>query len=79
MFDPMKPETHSSEFSTFKWTDFKNKVKESIAHNFVEAKRNMVNLCIFIGSDHPRDKCIFRSLNGFLIYLNNALVCWYSK
>ncbi|KAL7461578.1 hypothetical protein ACHAXS_001999 [Conticribra weissflogii] len=34
---------------------------------------------MFVDSDHAGDQCTRRSQSGFLIYLNTALISWYSK
>ncbi|KAL7447625.1 hypothetical protein ACHAXS_000025, partial [Conticribra weissflogii] len=34
---------------------------------------------MFVDSDHAGDQHTWRSRSGFLIYLNTALVSWYSK
>ncbi|KAL7471119.1 hypothetical protein ACHAXS_011409 [Conticribra weissflogii] len=34
---------------------------------------------MFIDSNHAGDQCTWRSCSGCLIYLNTALVSWYSK
>ena len=34
---------------------------------------------MFVDSDHAGDKVSCRSRSGFLIYLNTALVQWFSK
>ncbi len=34
---------------------------------------------MFVDSDHAEDQHTPRSFSGFLIYLNTALVSWYSK
>ncbi len=36
-------------------------------------------LRMFVDSDHAGDQCMRRSQSGFLIYLNTALIPWYSK
>ncbi len=36
-------------------------------------------LCIFVDSEHVGDQCTQGSCSGFLIYLNTALISWYSK
>ncbi len=34
---------------------------------------------MFVNSDHAGDQRTQRSWSGFLIYLNTALISWYSK
>ena len=34
---------------------------------------------MFVDSDHAGDKVSHRSMSGFLIYVNTALVQWFSK
>ncbi|KAG7345671.1 hypothetical protein IV203_033202 [Nitzschia inconspicua] len=34
---------------------------------------------LFVDSDHAADKMVRRSRTGFILYLNNAPIVWYSK
>ena len=47
--------------------------------NAPEPQGKEVDIHMFVDSDHAGDKVSHRSRNGFLIYLNTALVQWLSK
>ena len=38
-----------------------------------------VDICMFVDSNHAGDKASCRSRSGFLMYINTALVQWFSK
>ena len=39
----------------------------------------LVDICMFVDSDHAQDKLFCRSRSGFLLYVNAAIVQWFSK
>ena len=47
--------------------------------NAPEPQGKEVDICMFVDSDHAGDKVSHRSKSGFLIYVNIALVQWFSK
>ena len=47
--------------------------------NTPEPQDKEVDIHMFMNSDHARDKVSCRSRSGFSIYLNTALVQWFSK
>ena len=53
--------------------------KEAIPMNAPEPQGKEVDICMFVDNDHARDKVSCRSRSGFLIYVNTALVWWFSK
>ena len=38
-----------------------------------------IDICMFVNSDYTGDNVSSRSSSGFLIYMNTALVQWFSK
>ncbi|KAL7464684.1 hypothetical protein ACHAXS_005019, partial [Conticribra weissflogii] len=58
---------------------FYGEVEEPILPDSPEAIGKVVDLCMFVDSDHAGDQRTWRSCSGFPIYLNIALISWYSK
>ncbi len=77
--DPTYPAINSTQFPICDWSEFYGEVEEPIPPNAPEAIGKVVDLCMLVDSDHAGDQCTWRSCSGFLIYLNTALVGWYSK
>ncbi len=77
--DPTYPVIDSTQFPICDWNNFYGKVEEPIQPNAPEAIGKVVDLRMFINSNHAGDQCTQRSCSGFLIYLNTALNSWYSK
>ena len=61
------------------WTDYYQDTREAIPINAPEPKGKEVDTCMFVYSDHARDKKSQRSKSGLLIYIITALLQWYSK
>ncbi len=77
--DPTYPAIDSIQFPICDWTEFCSEVEEPIPPNAPEAIGKIVELCMFVDSDLAGDQRTQRSWSGFLIYLNTALISWYSK
>ncbi|KAL7458731.1 hypothetical protein ACHAXS_000432 [Conticribra weissflogii] len=77
--DPMYLELDSTQFPVCDWSEFDGEVEEPVPPNAPEAIGKVVDLCMFVDSDHAGDQCTQQSCSGFLIHLNTALVSWYSK
>ncbi len=75
--DPMYPEIDSTQFPVCDWSEFYSEVEEPIPPNVPKAIGKVVDLRMFVDSDHAGDQHTRRSHSGFLIYLNTALVSWY--
>ena len=54
-------------------------IEEALPPNAPKPLGKHVNLRMFVDSDHAGDKADRRSRTGFLIYMNLALIQWYSK
>ena len=67
------------QFKECDWRDFYGEVKEAIPPNAPVPRGKEIDLRLFVDSDHAGDKLTRRSRTGFLIYLNQALIAWYSK
>ncbi len=77
--DPKYPVIDSTQFQICDGREFYCVVKEPIPPNASEAIGKVVDLCMFVDGDHAGDQHTQRFLSGFLIYLNTALISWYSK
>ncbi|KAL7472588.1 hypothetical protein ACHAXS_013574 [Conticribra weissflogii] len=77
--DPTYPVIDSTQFPVCDWSEFYGEVEEPIPPNAPEAIGKVVDLRMFVDSDHAGDQRTRRSRSGFLIYLNTALISWYSK
>ncbi len=77
--DPTYPEIDDTQFPICDWSKFYGEVEEPIPPNAPEAIGKVVDLRMFVDSDHAGDQCTPRSCSGFLFYLNTALISWYSK
>ncbi len=77
--DSMYPMIDSTQFPMCDWTEFYGEVEEPIPHNAPKAIGKVVGLRMFFDSDHAGDQRTRISWSGFLIYLNTALISWYSK
>ena len=80
IFDPTYPEIEFKAFNYDKtWIDFYGNVKEPVPPNASEPCGKPVNLGSFVDSDHAEEKSTRRSRTGYLLYLNNSLITWFSK
>ena len=84
VFDPTPPDIDPSIFPREDWshTVYGNK-KEEIPStndpNYVEPRGKDFVIRAYVDSDHAGDKVTRRSRTGFIVYLNNAPIYWYSK
>ena len=68
-----------SHFKECDWKDFYPGAEEAIPTNMPEPRGKDVDLRLFVDADHAGDMVTRRSRTGFFIYMNMALVSWYSK
>jgi hypothetical protein len=61
------------------WTEMYPHAAEQIPLNAPEARGKPVELRAYIDADHAGDKLTRRSRTGVLIYVQQALIMWYSK
>jgi hypothetical protein len=54
-------------------------IKEALPDNVLEPCGKKVNIMVFVDADHAGDKITRRSWTGFIIFINNAPIIWYSK
>ena len=79
VFDPTYPDIDMQQFKECDWKDFYGDVKEAVPPNAPVPRGKEVDIRLFVDSDHAGDRATRRSRTGFLIYLNSALIAWYSK
>ena len=77
--DPTYPNMEAFHFKQCDWKEFYGDVEEPIPPNAPTALGKSIDLRMFVDSDHAGDQRTRRSRTGFLVYVNTALVCWYSK
>ena len=78
-FDPAHPNIDESRFLQCDWQDFHRGAKESIPGDMPEPRGNVVTTHCFVDADHAGNKVTRRSQSGILIFVNRAVVLWYSK
>ena len=79
VFNPTYPDIDYSSFGKKDWTRFYNNVKEPIPPNAPKPLGLPVVICFFVDADHAVDHLTRRSRTGYVMYLNSAIVNWYSK
>ena len=80
IFNPTHPEIDFEDFKYDKrWVDFYGDVKESVLTNTPELHDKHVNLRACVDSDHASKKSTWQPCTGYLVYLNNSLITWFSK
>ena len=80
VFDPTEPVIDDSQFAREDWSATRYGVcQESIPTNAPEPLGIGFNMRVFVDSDHAGDMVTRRSRTGFIVFLNNAPIYWYSK
>jgi hypothetical protein len=79
VFDPTYPDVDMRAFIKTDWKPMCRDVKEAIPPNAPVTRGKSIELRIFVDSDHVGEHFTRRSRTGFVIYLNMALIVWFSK
>jgi hypothetical protein len=79
VFDARRPAYDESRFVEAEWKDIYGDVTEDIPVNKPEPRGTPVKVSLFSDADHAGNLLTRRSHTGLMIFLNNALVDWYSK
>jgi hypothetical protein len=80
VFDPTYPFVDLNTFETGKqWQEFYRGAEEAIPPNALKPRGKEIDLRAFVDSDHAGDKTNRRSRTGFMIFIQNSLICWLSK
>jgi hypothetical protein len=80
IFDPTPVDLDETAFHKTDWKDsIYGNVSEEVPPNAPEPLGKPVNITCFVDADHAGEKVTRRSQTGFIIYLNNAPIDWFSK
>ena len=80
VFDPTEPEIDVSKFKREDWSATPYGIcTEEIPSNAPEPLGSEFTMRAFVDSDHAGDSITRRSRTGFIVFLNNAPIYWYSK
>ena len=78
VFDPTPIDIHRTAIE-YEWKEFYRDAKEAIPLNAPAPRGKPVQMTCFVDADHAGNKVTRRSHTGFVIFLNNAPIIWYSK
>jgi hypothetical protein len=79
VFDATYPSVDMDNFIKTDWKSMYGDVKEVAPSDAPVSRGKEVDLCLFVDSDHAKDKFTRRSRTKFVIYLNMAQIVWFSK
>ena len=82
VFDPSDPIIDKAEYETNDWTSLEFghvQGKEALPENMPEPRGLGFTMSALVDADHAFDTVTRRSRIGFLVYLNNSSIYWYSK
>jgi hypothetical protein len=83
VFDPTEPVIASDAFKRQDWTLFstmsEEERKEKLPPNAPQPRGKSFVIRCYVDADHAGDSVTRKSRTGFMVYLNNAPVYWYSK
>jgi len=79
IFDLTYPTIDYSSFPQCEWKEFYPGVEEPTPADAPEPRGRLIDLRMFVDSDHAGDKSIRRSRTGRHIFCNNALIDWRLK
>ena len=79
VFDPTYPSINYDDFPKHNWTKYYGEVKEVILINTHPTRGKGFNVIGYVDADLAGNKVSRRSRTGFIIYLNKALIYWFSK
>jgi hypothetical protein len=78
-YDPLYPTINMAAFKPNNWKQFYGNVKETIPSNVPEPRGKDVDLRMYIDSDHAGEKWMRRLHSGFFVFMNTAVIQWFSK
>ena len=79
MFDPNHPNISEERFKSYDQFDFYRDTEEVITATMPEPRKLSVSSSLFVDADLAGDKSNSQSQTGILIFINKALIIWYSK
>ena len=78
--DPTYPDINLDDYELNQdWTKFYGNVEEDIPENATEPLGKEFIMRAYVDADHAGDKLTRRSRTGYIVFLNMALICWFSK
>ena len=79
VFDPTYPSIDDYDFPRHDWEKHYGEVKEVIPKNAPSLRGKSFDMIRYVDAELAGDKVIRRSRTGFVIYLNQAPIYWFSK
>ena len=82
VFDPSMPDFDRSIFTSEDWAYSAygcEDLKEEIPPNMPKPHGESMTMRVYVDSDHAGDQVTRRSRTGFVVFLNNAPIYWFSK
>lgn len=80
VFDPTEPDVDVTQFQREDWSATSyGDCKEEIPTNAPKPRGKGFTMRAFVDSDHGGDSVTRRSRTGFIVFLNSAPICWFSK
>jgi hypothetical protein len=79
VFSPENTDVRDDIFTQHDWSSFYPDVKEAIPPNVPEPRGNPVTITCYVDADHAGCRVTRRSQTGILLFIQQALIAWYSK
>jgi hypothetical protein len=79
VFDDNLPHFDETQFVWCDWTEFYPGATEAEPPNAHELRGKSVTMSCYVDANHAGCRMMRRSHSGILIFLNRALILWYSK
>ena len=79
VFDPTYPTINYDDFPLHDWATQYGNVKEALPPNAPKARGKGFEMVGYVDADLAGEKLTRRSRTGFIIYLNQAPIYWFSK
>ena len=85
VFDPLEPVINQDEFPRGDWshsvytTGEDDDLTEPLPPDMPEVRGDGFTMQLYVNVDHAGDSVTQRSRTGYFVYLQNALISWYSK
>ena len=78
-FDPTYPDIDMSVFKTCECKEFYRQAKFTVPPDAPPTLGKEVDICLYMDSDHTGNKATRSSHTDYSIFLNSALIIWFSK
>ena len=77
--DPQHLQVDERLFQSYDWYDFYQDAEEAVPGDMPLPRGESVSMHCFVDSDHAGNTVTRRSQTGLLLFVNRALIVWYSK